>query len=190
MAILQILAHPYLEKSRANRLMLGVTAQLPGVRRHDLYDCYPDFFIDVGVEQGLLQNHRLVVLQFPFYWYSVPPLLKEWFDAVLTFGFAYGPGGTALQGKILLPIVTTGGGAGAYERGGHNRFTMAELLRPLEQTAALCGMHYCRPFVVHDALKLNDQELENAGHSVSLLLKSYQKNPELFLENHRFSSLE
>ena len=31
-----------------------------------------------------------IVFQFPFYWYSVPPLLKEWIDLVLEHGFAYG----------------------------------------------------------------------------------------------------
>ncbi|MGG3885590.1 NAD(P)H-dependent oxidoreductase [Brevibacillus panacihumi] len=42
------------------------------------------------------------VLQFPFYWYSAPPLLKNWFDEAWTYGWAYGPGGVALRGKECI----------------------------------------------------------------------------------------
>lgn len=30
-----------------------------------------------------------VVVQFPLYWFSVPAILKGWFDRVLTQGFAF-----------------------------------------------------------------------------------------------------
>ncbi|GGW27199.1 hypothetical protein GCM10010381_09280 [Streptomyces xantholiticus] len=32
-----------------------------------------------------------VILQFPLWWFSVPAILKGWFDRVFTFGFAHGP---------------------------------------------------------------------------------------------------
>jgi glutathione-regulated potassium-efflux system ancillary protein KefG len=40
-----------------------------------------------------------VALQFPFHWYSVPGILKEWIDRVLSYSFAYGSTGTKLHGK-------------------------------------------------------------------------------------------
>ena len=35
-----------------------------------------------------------------FWWYSSPPLLKLWFDEVLTFGWAYGPGGASSGERV------------------------------------------------------------------------------------------
>jgi glutathione-regulated potassium-efflux system ancillary protein KefG len=75
----------------------------------------------------------VIVLHHPFYWYSAPALLKEWMDLVLELGWAYGPGGVALRGKLMLNAITTGGSAEAYRAEGKNRFTMRELLAPFDQ---------------------------------------------------------
>ncbi|MEU3281800.1 NAD(P)H-dependent oxidoreductase [Streptomyces antibioticus] len=37
-------------------------------------------------EPAPLHVHSTVVLQFPFYWYSTPPLLKQWLDQVTPYG--------------------------------------------------------------------------------------------------------
>ncbi len=50
---------------------------------------HADFAIDVKNEQSMLKAHHRIVIQFPLYWYSVPPLLKKWQDDVLTPGFSY-----------------------------------------------------------------------------------------------------
>jgi glutathione-regulated potassium-efflux system ancillary protein KefG len=101
-----------------------------------------------------------VALQFPLYWYSTPALLKEWFDLVWLHGFAYGLDGNALAGKRLFVACTTGGAAKAYHAHGYNRFSMDDFLRPLEQTAYLCGMVWETPFVVHGAALKDDAELK------------------------------
>ena len=54
---------------------------------------------------------------------------------------------------------SAGGGGKAYGPDGANRFTIAELMRPWEQTAFLCGMHWIPPFVIHDAGDLDDASL-------------------------------
>ena len=51
---------------------------------------------------------------------------------MLTHGFAYGSHGTALQGKTLQVVTTTGAPDASYQPDGHNRFTMSELMRPLD----------------------------------------------------------
>ena len=38
-------------------------------------------------------------------------------DDVLTYGFAFGASGTALKGKDLMPVVTTGGLSEMYVAG-------------------------------------------------------------------------
>ena len=152
--ILVLFAHPVLERSRVNRRLLDAVRDIDGVTIHDLYEEYPTFSIDVAREQQLLLDHDVIVFQHPFYWYSVPAILKEWQDLVLEHGWAYGEGGTRLKGKITLNAITTGGPAQAYRTGGYNRFTIRELLSPWDQTAYLCGMKFLAPFAVHAALRV------------------------------------
>ncbi len=170
--ILLLFAHPALHKSRINRQMLLAARDVPGVTVHDLYEAYPDFHVDVPREQAALAAHDIIVFQHPFYWYSVPALLKEWEDLVLEHGFAYGAHGTALQGKWFLSAVTTGGSATAYHSEGVNRYPIRQLLMPFELTARLCGMAYLPPFVVHGTHGiLGDAELSAvAGRYRALLL--------------------
>lgn len=158
--ILILFAHPALQKSRVNRVLVQRVRDLPGVTFHDLYEEYPEFDIDVQREQRLLLDHDVIVFQHPLFWYSTPAILKEWQDLVLEHGWAYGHAGSALQGKRFLNAITTGGREVAYSREGHNRFTIRELLAPLEQTARLCGMEYLPPFVVHGTHRMMQAEIE------------------------------
>src|SRR4051794_12125028 len=89
--VLVIVAHPQLEQSRANRLMMRSARSVPGVQVRDLYARYPDYLIDVEAEQAALAAAKLIVWQHPIHWYSMPPLMKLWLDEVLTYGWAYGP---------------------------------------------------------------------------------------------------
>lgn len=147
--VLVILAHPNFAESRGNQVLIEAIQMLSSVKIHNLYERYPTWQIDVQVEQELLRHHDLIVLQYPLQWYSVPPLLKKWMDDVLTYGFAFGKDGTALQGKELMPVVTTGGTSDMYVAGGAVNFTISEFLRPIQQTASYCGTSYKTPFVIH-----------------------------------------
>jgi len=152
--VLVLFAHPVLERSRVNRRLIDAIRDTDGVTLHDLYESYPTMDVDFPREQELLLAHDVIVFQHPFYWYSVPAILKEWQDLVLEYGWAYGEGGDKLAGKITLNAITTGGPASVYRREGKNRFTMREFLAPWDQTAVLCRMRFLAPFVVHAALRL------------------------------------
>ena len=147
--MLVVLAHPALERSRANRALMVAVEFTPEARLHDLYETYPDFLFDVPAEQERLRAHDVIVLQFPLYWYSGPALLKEWQDLVWLHGFAYGEGSRSLAGKTLACAISTGGRQSAYEAGCKRRFSLAEILRPFEQAAYLCGMTWAEPFASH-----------------------------------------
>lgn len=162
--ILLLHAHPMPHRSRVNRHLVTAAESIAGVTIRHLYELYPDYMIDVDAEQKLLLDHDIIVLQHPFFWYSAPALVKEWLDLVLQYGWAYGEGGTALQGKSLLQSVTTGGAAEVYCSAGRNRHTVREFLLPFEQTARLCGMTYLDPFVVHGTGQLQT-EADLAPHS-------------------------
>lgn len=146
--VLILFAHPSLERSEINTRLLAAARADGRATVVDLYAEYPDYLINIDLEQQRLCEHDVVMFLFPLYWYSTPAMLKEWQDLVLEFDFAYGPGGTALHGKHFICACTAGGPAAAYESTGYNRFTLRELLRPLEQTADLCGMRYLPPYAL------------------------------------------
>lgn len=140
--------------------MLKGLGSIPGVTINDLYEHYPTLFINVEREQQLLSDHDVIILHHPFYWYSTPAILKEWQDLVLQHGWAYGREGRALSGKYMLNTVTTGGPEPAYSAEGYNRFSLRQLLAPLEQTAFLCRMTYLAPFVVHGTHLMKPELIE------------------------------
>jgi glutathione-regulated potassium-efflux system ancillary protein KefG len=160
--ILILFAHPRLERSRNNSLLLKSIPAIPEITVHDLYEKYPDFNIDIEYEQKLLTDNHVIIWHHPFYWYSAPPLIKQWIDLVLSFGWAYGPGGNALEGKIAFNAITAGGPRTAYNKDGYNRFTVNELLAPFEQTAILCKMTYLPPFAIHGTHRISMEEIVSA----------------------------
>jgi glutathione-regulated potassium-efflux system ancillary protein KefF len=179
--ILVIAAHPDLAHSRITRALQEAVATLATsasaaeqpIALRELYRLYPDYVIDIAAEQAALTAADLVVWLHPFHWYSMPPLMKLWLDEVFAFGWAYGPGGEALQGKDLWLVTSTGGTDEAYRPDGHNRYFFDAFLHPYEQTAALSGMRWLPPLVLHGAHRVTDAEL--AAHAALLTerLRSY-----------------
>lgn len=161
--VLVLFAHPAFHRSRVHRQLVRAVRGLEGVSFHDLYDAYPDFDVDVHREQELLRAHDVFVLQHPFFWYSAPPLVKQWMDLVLEHGWAFGRGGTALRGKRMLCALSTGGGEQSYARGGYNRFTIRDFLAPIEQSMRLCGIDVLPPFLVYGTHSLDDASISRAA---------------------------
>lgn len=159
MRTLVVFAHPRFETSVVQRQLLAVIRGMANVAVHDLYRAYPDFYIDIEAEQSRLLTHDVIVLQHPFYWYSVPAIIKEWLDLVLEFNWAYGPDGKALRGKFLMSVLSTGGDEKAYGPHGRNRFPIEHFLAPLNQTAHLCGMGWLKPFIVYSGRRAPAPEL-------------------------------
>jgi glutathione-regulated potassium-efflux system ancillary protein KefG len=149
MRTLVLVSHPGLATSKANARLVRAVRDLPDVEVRHLEALYPNGHVDVVAEQDAAARVERIVFQFPFWWYSVPPLLKRWMDDVLAFGWAYGPGGTKLAGKTLQLVLTAGGAETAYRQGGYNLYPVRELLRPLEVTANLVGMRFAEPLVLY-----------------------------------------
>ncbi len=160
--VLVLFAHPALHHSRVNRQLADVARAETDVTFVDLYANYPRLKINTDAEQAALLEHDVVVMQFPFYWYSTPAILKEWQDLVLEFGWAYGPGGDKLHGKKLVPVVSLGGAEDAYHPTGRNKFELRELLAPLEATANLCGMTFVPPLALFSAHQSVDDGRDTA----------------------------
>jgi glutathione-regulated potassium-efflux system ancillary protein KefF len=179
--ILVIAAHPQLDHSRATRTLMEAAARLDPARVavRDLYALYPDYFIDVAAEQALLAEARLLVWLHPVHWYSMPPLLKLWLDEVFTFGWAYGPGGRALVDKHLWLAASTGGPEASYQPDGYNRYFFDAFMHPNEQTAALCGMRWLPPLVLHGAHRADQAELDAHAAVFAQRLQTWPAWPEL-----------
>jgi len=52
--ILILFAHPSYHRSHANKALLQALRKVEGITIHDLYQRYPNMFIDVAQEQKLL----------------------------------------------------------------------------------------------------------------------------------------
>ena len=146
-------AHPGHKYSHVNREMAARGQQVDGITSVDLYAEYPRYEIDVEREQDRLLAHDVILFQFPMFWYSTPSLVKEWLDLVLEHGFAYGTGGTKLEGKRLMLAVTAAGPHDAYTHEGYQHYPIRTFLTPLEQTAHLCRMTFTPPYVLYASLR-------------------------------------
>ena len=158
--ILILFGHPAFRRSTINAALREAVETLDGVTFHDLYANYPDFLIDVPHEQRLCESNDIIIFQHPFYWYSTPSIIKEWFDLVLEHGWAYGSTGNALEGKITFQALTAGGSQENYCAEGLNLFTIRELTTPFRSTVNLCGMDWLPPFAVlgiHQGLPENER---------------------------------
>ncbi|MEV6028331.1 NAD(P)H-dependent oxidoreductase [Streptomyces sp. NPDC052036] len=133
---------------------------LARVTVHELGPVCRDGRFEVAREQQLLRDHDRIVWQFPWYWYSVPAVLKAWIDQVLTYGFAYGSSGSAPRGKTLQLVTSTSGPEESYAPGDPtSRLTMTQLLASLDATARLIGMRLAEPLVLHGARTVSDENL-------------------------------
>lgn len=157
---LVIVIHPNLNSSRINKRLTEELLIHEEVTVHLLYEAYPDEQIDVEKERQLLEIHDRIVLQFPFYWYSAPYLLKKWLDKVWGSGWAYGPGGNKLEGKELRLAISTGGVREAYQAGGFHQYYYSELLRPFQASANRVKMLYKPSFEISGVREVNDEALE------------------------------
>lgn len=147
---LVVFADPSLHRSRISRRVADAVAGLPGVLVRDLYQLYPDFYIDVRRERELLKAAPLLLLVFHLDWYAMPALLKEWFDSVFKPAWAEQQP-PRLAGKRAFAAVACPGGALDYRPGGAHGRPLEDYLAPLAQSAGACGMEWLAPQVFHEA---------------------------------------
>jgi glutathione-regulated potassium-efflux system ancillary protein KefF len=175
--ILVLYAHPAPHRSPVNRRLAEAARAMPGVVLQDLYDTYPDFDIDADRERALARDASLLVFLHPIRWYGMPSLMKEWLDVVLVPGWAYGrrEGGRSgeLQGKAYWLVATTGSGEDAYQPGGLHGRPFADFLAPFEQTAALCGMDWIAPLMMHGAAEASAAAVEAHAAEFARRLRAY-----------------
>ncbi|TKH05423.1 NAD(P)H-dependent oxidoreductase [Peribacillus simplex] len=166
MKTLVIVSHPSLETSVINKRWVEALRKYPEKYTvHELYKVYPDGNINAEKEQQLIESHSNLVLQFPFYWFNCPPLLKRWLDDVFTYGWAYGSnGGDKLKNRKAALAVSAGINKEDYSEEGRYRYTLEHLLSPFETTFLYCNADYRSFFAFYGAEnEPSASELENSA---------------------------
>ncbi len=173
-----VYAHPAHQRSRANRALLNRISDLHNVTVHDLYETYPDFFIDVEAEQKLLLEHDLIVIQHPVYWYNMPALLREWQDLVLEYGYAYGRKQQRLAGKYMWVVLTAGAPEHTYSDTGVNERPLSEYFLHYPRMANVCHLDMKPTFEVYHGRHSPDEDLDKTVEQYrSCLLKYLKEHP-------------
>ncbi len=175
MKTLIIFIHPQIEISVINKRWIEELNRFPEKYVvHDLYKAYPTGKIDIEKEQRLIESYDKIIFQFPFYWFSSPPLLKKWFDEVLLYGWAYGSkSGYKMQGKKIALAISAGISDEDFSATGKYKYTIKELTRPFELTFEYVKAHYKEPFVYYGLEQ--DPSLKYVEKSVPLYLDFIEK---------------
>ncbi|UOO82270.1 NAD(P)H-dependent oxidoreductase [Uruburuella testudinis] len=156
-----ILAHPNFQQSVANKTIITELADSGlDIEIRDLCRLYPHYDIDAGAEQAALLQHKAIVFQYPLYWYNMPAILKQWFDTVFEYQFAYGRNGDKLKDKLFIPSFTVGAPQSEYQPLGEHHFKIEEFCKNLAQTAYYTQMQYIEPVYFHGT-SLNAGYTEN-----------------------------
>lgn len=105
---------------------------------------------DIEAELAKVMAADLIIFTFPLYWFSVPAILKGWFDRVLVSGRVYGGrrfyDQGSLAGKRGWLVLTCGGRDYMLSEGGIHG-DMTQILKPvLQGTLAYTGLSVLPPF--------------------------------------------
>lgn len=163
MKTLVIVTHPNIDASNWNKAWVEELQKHDDITIHELYKVYSNENVDVAKEQQLIEAHDRIIFQYPLYWYSTPPLLKKWFDSVLLYGWAYGPDGNKTAGKEIGVAISTYGTEESYQATGFNRFTLREILRPIEALAHFISASYLPHFSLNDTSIVTDERLAQSS---------------------------
>lgn len=142
---LVIVDHPTYDRSNANRRLVEEMRKYPDdILIHNLQSAYPTGTIDVAKEHCLVDNSDAIIFQFPLYWFTCPPKTKEWFDKVLTAGWAFA-GTYHLEGKKIGIAVTCGSEETDYTAQGVHHLQLkstwsqcGNLLKCVKLTISVC----------------------------------------------------
>lgn len=144
---------------------------------------------DIAREQEKLLRADALLLQFPMWWFTMPAILKGWFERVYAYGFAYGVGEHSdrhwgdrygegrLAGKRAMLIVTTGGWASHYGPRGVNG-PIEDVLFPIQHGLLYYpGFDVLPPFVVYRAGKMDEARFAAVREALGLRLDALAATP-------------
>jgi NAD(P)H dehydrogenase (quinone) len=171
-------AHDFMHRSDPARLDFGAE-QAHAARTGG-------FAPDVRAEMDKLLAADLLILQFPFWWYSMPAMLKGWIDRVFAYGVAYDFGRTWDQGvftgrRAMLAFTTSAPPTSSLPDGRNG--DLERTLWPLHAgVLALCGYYVLKPFVAHAVRWVDAQRRDAILAEYRVRLQGLEADAPLFFQ--------
>ncbi|SDI41644.1 NAD(P)H dehydrogenase (quinone) [Alteribacillus persepolensis] len=109
------------------------------------------FTKDIQEEHEKLLWSDFIIFQFPLWWFSIPAILKGWFDRVYASGFIYGNGMQydtgGLKGRKSMLSLTTGYPKHVYDPYGIEGDIHENILSPINRSLYFAGVEPVEPFI-------------------------------------------
>lgn len=159
--ILIVNGHPNMKNSFATKKILEEikTKHFPKADITNVGDLYPNFQINVKEEQKKVTEHDVIILQYPFYWYEAPALLRKWIEDTMAHGFAMDSKGGKLNGKTLVVSFTGGSTEEMYRHGGPRNYELSEFMPEYILLAKFTGMKW-GGFIYSGGYHMNETDPE------------------------------
>ena len=127
---------------------------------------------DIQREQQRVERADMLVFIFPVYWWSVPGLLKGWFDRVLTLNWAYK---VAEDGRIVgnlrkVPvrlIATAGSDVAGFDKHGYSTAIRTQLV---EGVFGFCGLKNVRLDILYQADTASSEQIDDFLHNLESVM--------------------
>jgi NAD(P)H dehydrogenase (quinone) len=118
---------------------------------------------DIAGELALVLDADLLAFTFPVFWFSVPAILKGWFDRVLLSGVAYGGrriyGAGGLAGRRAFVALSLGGREHMFGPGSlHGELATGMLRHFFQGSLGYVGLAVHEPFVAWHTPYVTDDE--------------------------------
>jgi NAD(P)H dehydrogenase (quinone) len=141
------------------------------------------FSPDIVGEIQKISAADLILFVSPIWWFSVPSILKGWFDRVLAMGVAWDGGkiyeNGMLRGKQAMFIGSAGGPEAYYKPDGKHKSTAQQILHPINHgTLAFCGLNVHEPFMALNVLGVDEQGREKLLKDLQFRLENMFTSPQ------------
>lgn len=114
-------------------------------------------------EQQRVDRADMLVFVFPIYWWSVPGILKGWFDRVLTLNWAYKVAADGrIQGSLrdvpVRLIATAGSDLAGFDKHGYTNAMQAQIV---DGVFGFCGLKNVKLDILYQADTATPQQVED-----------------------------
>jgi NAD(P)H dehydrogenase (quinone) len=140
------------------------------------------FSPDIIAEIQKVKEAELVLFVSPIWWFSVPAILKGWFDRVLAMGVAWDGGkiyeNGLMRGKQAMLVMGGGGPTQYYQENGKHKATPVQILHPINHgTLAFCGFDVHEPYVALNVLGAGNDGRAQMLNDLQYRLENLTKSP-------------
>jgi NAD(P)H dehydrogenase (quinone) len=141
------------------------------------------FSPDIVGEIQKLQAADTVLFIAPTWWFSVPAILKGWFDRVLAMGVAWDTGkfyeNGLMRGKQAMFISSGAHPTEYYKVNGRHQASLNQMLHPINHgTLAFCGFNVHEPFMAMNVMSANNDSREKALKDLEFRVKNIPHSPQ------------